>query len=199
MSLPDTGTPLLWLIVGPNGAGKTTYYQQQVQPRFRAPFVNADLIATDCWPEAPSEHAYEAARLADQLRKRLLASNSSFVAETVFSHPSKIELIREAKRCGHLVWLSFIYLESADLAVARVGCRVRESGHFVPPDKIRARYYRLVENLHCVIPLSDTLFMIDNSREQAAFRTVAVYHQGRRSYTNPDAPGWMRLFDNSAR
>ncbi len=191
---PDSGAPLLWLVVGPNGAGKTTYYQQQIQPRLRAPFVNADLIAAERWPDAVAEHAYEAAQMADQLRHRLLAANRSFVAETVFSHPSKVELIREAKRQGYLVWLSFIYLESADLAVARVGCRVRESGHFVPPDKIRARYHRLVENLRCAIPLVDTLFMIDNSRDQAAFRTVAVYHQGNRSYVNPDAPDWMRLF-----
>jgi predicted ABC-type ATPase len=63
--------PVLWLIAGPNGAGKSTYYEGFVAPLFRAPFVNAD-------------------------QKQLLAAGESFVAETVFSHPSELELMRKA-------------------------------------------------------------------------------------------------------
>ena len=187
-------SPLLWLLVGPNGAGKTTYYHHKIQPRLRAPFVNADLLAQDRWPDAPEKHAYEAAQQAESLRNRLLTQGRSFVAETVFSHPSKVDLIRAAKDRGYVVWMSFLYLESADLAVSRVACRVREDGHAVPPDKIRSRYERLSAHIHAALPLVDTLFMIDNSRERAAFRTVAVYHQGQRSFLHPQAPSWTRAF-----
>jgi predicted ABC-type ATPase len=100
--------PLLWLIVGSNGAGKSTYYERVIHPHLKAPFVNADLIARSRWPRAYVEHAYDAGRIAEHAREALIRSRVSFVAETVFSHPSKLDLIRQAKKAEYLVWLSFI-------------------------------------------------------------------------------------------
>lgn len=91
--------PLLLLIAGPNGAGKTTFYQRNLA-ELGLPFINADELALQRWPQAPGEHAYEAARLAQEIRQQHLAERRSFVAETVFSHPSKIELVREGSAEG---------------------------------------------------------------------------------------------------
>ena len=75
----------LWLLVGGNGAGKTTFYRTQLQP-LGMPFVNADDIARDVFPQSPEEHSYEAAKIAENLRNSLLEQGKNFCFETVFSH-----------------------------------------------------------------------------------------------------------------
>ena len=49
----------LWMLVGGNGAGKSTFYQQALQP-LGIPFINADVIAKELFPDAPEAHSYEA-------------------------------------------------------------------------------------------------------------------------------------------
>lgn len=66
----------------------------------------------------------------------------SFIAETVFSHPSKLELVDEARMHEYTVVLHVVMIPEK-LAVQRVRYRVRAGGHDVPEDKIRQRYQRL--------------------------------------------------------
>jgi predicted ABC-type ATPase len=135
--------PVLWLLAGPNGAGKTTFYRWQLAPRFPSlPFVNADQIAAEHWPEGDPEQAYKASRLAQEERERLLAGRRSFITETVFSHPSKLELIEQAKKAGYQIILVYVHVP-IEVSVARVAYRVSEGGHAVPEEKIRARHARL--------------------------------------------------------
>jgi len=131
------------LIVGPNGAGKSTFAQEilgEVLPGIL--FVNADLIARQRWPEDPEGHSYEAARVAEATRSALIESGSQFIAETVFSHPSKVALIDQAHQAGYFVALHVLMLPE-HVAVARVAARVDQGGHSVPENKIRERYHRL--------------------------------------------------------
>src|SRR5438046_9023070 len=100
--------PVLHLIVGPNGAGKTTFFERILRPAVRLPFINADRIARSRWPGREEEHGYDAAALAELARSRALAARRSFIAETVFSHPSKMDLIRQAKQAGYKVSLHVI-------------------------------------------------------------------------------------------
>ncbi len=94
-------TPVLHLIVGPNGAGKTTFYDEILGPATRLPFINADLIAQQRWPNDTGARAYEAAREAAALRQSAIEDRRSFIAETVFSHPSKLDLLRSAGAAGY--------------------------------------------------------------------------------------------------
>ena len=41
---------ILHLLVGVNGAGKTTFYYNQIKPRARVAFINADEIQKQRWP-----------------------------------------------------------------------------------------------------------------------------------------------------
>src|SRR6476620_3169245 len=109
------------LIVGPNGAGKSTIVDLVLARRIPGSVVvNADLIAARRWPKDPAGHAYEAAEIAT-------ATRSAFIAETVFSHPSKIDLVREARLAGYTVVLHVV-LVTEDLAVERVSHRARAGG-----------------------------------------------------------------------
>jgi len=191
--------PLLWMLIGPNGAGKSTYYETRIRPRLRAEFVNADFLALKRWPAEGPEKAYEAARLAAKRRQQLLERRISFVAETVASHPSKLELLRAAKRAGYEVWVSFVQLESADLAVARVARRVRRGGHPVPEDKIRLRYARLIPIAARASTEADRAYVLDNSDSRRPLRDVLTLERGRVVWASADLPDWAaRCFPNAA-
>jgi predicted ABC-type ATPase len=131
------------LVVGSNGAGKSTFIELTLAPLLpNSAVVNADEIAKHRWPEAAAEHSYEAARIAAATRAQLIELGESFIAETVFSHPSKLELIDVAQTAGYTVLMHGVLLPE-DLAVQRVRHRVAAGGHDVPERKIRERYQRL--------------------------------------------------------
>ncbi|HSL56717.1 MAG TPA: AAA family ATPase, partial [Acidimicrobiales bacterium] len=82
------------LVVGPNGAGKSTFVElvlADVRPG--TTFVNADVIAAQRWPDDPVGHGHDAARAAAQIRDAVLERGDPFIAETVASHPSKVDLV----------------------------------------------------------------------------------------------------------
>jgi len=152
------------LIVGPNGAGKSTIVDLVLGRRIPGSvFVNADLIAAKRWPQDPVGHAYEAAEIAAATRSALIAAGQPFIAATVFSHPSKIDLVREAQAAGYTVVLHVV-LVTEDLAVERVAHRVRAGGHDVPEDKVRERFRRLWELVAQAADLADSTTFYDNSR-----------------------------------
>ena len=132
------------LVVGPNGAGKTTFTRKILLPALPpgTAFVNADEIASTRWPEDAEARSYDAAQVAAATRVALIASRRPFVAETVFSHPSKLDLVNHARSEGFTVALH-VLLVPEDLTVERVRRRVAAGGHSVPEQKIRERYHRL--------------------------------------------------------
>jgi predicted ABC-type ATPase len=102
--------PILVAIAGPNGAGKTTFYRAHLASAGLR-FVNADVLAAEL-----AVGPYEAARLADALRRALVERGESFVFETVFSDPvgDKVGFLEEATRRGYIVVLCYIGLSSPE-------------------------------------------------------------------------------------
>src|SRR5437016_7431722 len=93
--------PIVVAIAGPNGAGKTTFFHSHLAAAGLR-FVSADVLASEL-----SLAPYDAARLADALRREFLGRGESFVFETVFSDPvgDKIAFLEEAVRSGYVVAL----------------------------------------------------------------------------------------------
>jgi len=48
-------------------------------------------LAKELHPQALEEHSYDAAKLATEIRFKLLHEGRRFCFETVFSHPSNVE------------------------------------------------------------------------------------------------------------
>ncbi len=184
----DVPTPVLHLVVGPNGAGKSTFYNEILRPATHLPFVNADLIAQEHWPEDPMLHAYDAAKEASRLRRSAIRERRSFVAETVFSHPSKLDLLHEAREAGYSTHLHVILIPE-ELAVRRVGVRVETGGHDVPEEKVRGRFHRLWQLVRTAIGLVSEAQILDNSRAKTPFRLIARYRGGQRMGA-VDWPPW---------
>ena len=154
----------LQLVVGPNGSGKTTFVTEFLALELPGyPFVNADEIAKARWPSDSAAHAYEAAEVAAETRAHLIANGRSFIAETVFSHPSKLDLIRSAQEEGYQVVLH-VMIVPEELAVRRVAYRVQAGGHDVPEQKIRERFHRLWPLVARAISAADRAVVYDNSQ-----------------------------------
>lgn len=165
------------LVVGPNGAGKSTFVELTLAPLLpRSVFVNADEIAKRRWPDDPAAHAYDAALVAADTRDRLVELGHSFIAETVFSHPSKLDLVRTARAADFTVVLHVVLIPE-DLAVERVKRRVAAGGHDVPQEKIRERYRRLWELVVTAVGLADSATVYDNSQRRGP-RVVAQFSGG---------------------
>ena len=175
------------LVVGPNGAGKSTFVRLAVAPQWPgAVFVNADLIAAERWPDAQLEHAYEAAELARRTRSQLIVLRRPFIAETVFSHPSKLDLMDDATAGGYYVALHVLMVPE-DLAVARVASRFAQGGHDVPVEKIRGRYQRLWATVAAAVPRANVATFWDNS-DAGAPQQVALFIAG----LSAGPPRWPR-------
>lgn len=109
----------------------------------------------------------------DKYRKKLLSEGASFSFETVMSHSSKVEFIKEAYERGYYIVVVFVGTIDPAINLQRVAKRVSEGGHDVPKDKIISRWYRSYDNLLAILPFVHTLYVFDNSSlipEEVAFK-----------------------------
>jgi len=197
------GSPELHLLVGPNGAGKSTLYAAFVRRLTDAEFVNADALAF----QALGRHATTQAdaelgqKLAEQRRAALMEEHRSFATESTFSHPSKLDLIRQAKAAGYWIAVYHINLETPDLAVARVALRQTQGGHPVPEDRICGRYERNQLLIREAIGLADEGHVFDNSVARRPPRWLMGFTKGKAQKALTDLPAWAaRLYaDDLAR
>jgi predicted ABC-type ATPase len=180
--------PIIVAIAGPNGAGKTTFFHAHLASAGLR-FVNADVLAAELAVEA-----YQAARLADALRKTLIERGESFVFETVFSDPvgDKIAFLAEAARCGYVVVLCYIGLSGPDQSAERVAMRVSQGGHDVPDEKLQSRFFRTLANLRAAIARLPHVLVYDNSDLNVPCRLVVVFEHGQLRHLREPIPEWLR-------
>jgi predicted ABC-type ATPase len=99
---------------------------------------------------------YMGAMLADYLRHCYTNSKETlFSYETVLSHPSKVDFLKDAKNRGWQVYLYFVSTADSYINLCRVEERVLKGEHNVPPDKIRDRYARSHDNLFALYNIAE--------------------------------------------
>jgi predicted ABC-type ATPase len=176
------------LIAGPNGAGKTTLHERVIHPgRPGLPFVNADDIAAARFGDEAEQMSYVAAEIAAATRAALIEARIDFCTETVFSHPSKVDLIDAAVDAGYDVVLH-VLMVPAELSVRRVAARVAAGGHDVPTDKITSRYERIWPNVIAAVDRCRRSVFYDNALD-AGPAEVASFRAGLADYP-PRWPDW---------
>ena len=101
--------------------------------------MNADVLAAEL-----NVPPYEAARLADALRRELvkLGRVSSSRPSSPTRSATRSRSCEEAARNGYTVVVCHIGLAGPEQSVERVAMRVSQGGHDVPDDKLRARFSR---------------------------------------------------------
>ena len=184
---PFDQRPVIVAIAGPNGAGKSTFYHAHLQS-VALPFINADVLAREL-----DLDPYDAARVADALRREFVKRRESFVFETVFSDPvgDKVAFLKETAESGYQVVLCYIGVAGPDVSEARVTMRVSQGGHDVPTEKLRSRFPRTLENLKLAIRQLPHVLIYDNDDLGVPCRLVAVFERGRVVTSVQPLPDWL--------
>lgn len=160
--------PHLHIVAGSNGSGKTTFASRFL-PRYAGTvdFINVDLIAKGLSPFDVERAATAAGRIALERFAELASANRNFAIETTLSGRAYVKRLRHLQAQGYLLHLYFLWIPDPTLAIYRIRQRVRLGGHNVPPEVVRRRYHRTLENLmRFYWPLVDYGQLLDNSGPQ---------------------------------
>lgn len=137
--------------------------------------------------------------IADFLRKKLLEQKERFSFETVFSHSSKLAIMKEAKKKGYKVYLYFVSTESPEINKLRVESRRDQGGHNVPPDLIESRYYRSLDLLYEACQIAYQVYFFDNSIEGEESDMFAHFkmEKGKKHWDEinvESVPAWFKKY-----
>ena len=126
--------PRVVVLAGINGAGKTTASQDLLTNQLKIPtFVNADAIARGLNGLNPEAEAFRAGRIMlDQLND-LAARREDFAFETTLAARTYAGWLESLRATGYEVYLYYYWLNSPDLAIARVAARARSPRIFRSP------------------------------------------------------------------
>ncbi len=170
-----TRRPILCVIAGPNGSGKTSTTEKLLANQWTSDclYINPDNIAQEQFGDWNSQEAVlKAAQEATRLRYQCLKEGKSFVFETVFSSPEKLDFLRKAKDAGFF----YVCTENPEINVLRIAQRYLNGGHEVPISKVISRYYKSLALAAQAIDFVNRAYIYDNSRNnelpQLLFRTV---------------------------
>ena len=190
--------PIFYLLAGPNGAGKSTLYKALKAAEkiaLGADFVNADLHESAHLQHIsdPLKRSEAARDWADARRAQLLSEGKSFVSETVFSHESKLNLIKDAQNSGFFVLLLVVALDQPERLLVRVSQRVREGGHSVPADRILARYPRTLALLSQAVRMADAALLHDSfDITPGSHKLVATCEKENTRILHQPLPQWAQ-------
>jgi len=167
--------PTFYLIAGPNGAGKTTFAKTFLPHYADCPrFLNADLIAAGLSPFDVDAVAVQAGRLLLTNMQNAITSHESFALETTLSGRGYLKQIRQMKDIGYHFVLTFLWIESAEMAIKRVAQRVQRGGHNIPAAVIQRRYVSGIQNFFREYKdLADEWYLPDNT--STGYRTIATH------------------------
>ena len=164
--------PKLIIVGGPNGSGKSTFAMDHSRIT-GIQYVGADQIAYQISPENPIAARIKASRRFISMIRDSITNRVSLIVESTLAGKSLRKLIGDAKSAGYEVVVVFVFLDSADSCVERVGQRVRLGGHDVPESDIRRRFSRATANFwHSYRILADFWLLVYNSNtspENVAF------------------------------
>ncbi|MBA2246212.1 MAG: zeta toxin family protein [Gemmatimonadetes bacterium] len=187
------GAPQAIVIAGPNGAGKTTAAPFLLRDELEVlTYVNADIIARGLSGFAPEAAEREAGEMMLRWLDQLAAQYASFAFETTLAGRGHARRILRLIAAGYDVHLLYLWLPSADQAVARVRLRVRLGGHDIPEATIRRRYQRSVTNLVTLYMPIVTTWRVYDGRGFAtgAGIPLIVRGQGDRAREVRDVQAW---------
>jgi len=181
------------VIAGPNGAGKTSAAPDLLRDTVGIEaFVNADVIAEGLSGFRPESAAFEAGRILLRRVRELARDRADFSFESTLAGRSGVRVLSDLAQAGYDVHIFYLWLPSADMAVARVRRRVEAGGHDVPEQVIRRRFGKSLVNfdtLYC--PLASTWRMYDGSAPGG--RPLIAFGQAGNESTIADAARWATV------
>ncbi len=167
----------------------------------KLPFMDGKIdVKEDCIVfSADSVNSYTVALVATFLQHEYIRERHSFSQESVFSHKSKIDALREAGESGFRTYLYFVATEDPAINVARVESRGMLGGHSVPAEKIESRFPHAVANAAAALPNLSRAYFFDNSGETMRF--FAEWDRGSGLILSEDfaVPKWFAPIAEAAK
>lgn len=151
--------------------------------------INIEISENYIVDKAKDTHSYEASFVAAFIRWLLYKNNKSFSFETVMSHRSKIDEIKNAKKNDYKTYLYFVCTDDPEINVGRVASRVEKGGHSVNIEKIRSRYTSTLKNLFPAIQLVHRAYLFDNSGKSLVL--IAEIFEGALQLKVNNPPQWF--------
>lgn len=182
------------MIAGPNGSGKSFLKASLTRDGIAfGEYLNADDIAKTLEGD-PVSVGRRAQEIVRERRDTALGERRDYSWETVMSHPSHVEHLRQAKAAGYEVRLFYVATEDPRINTGRVANRVALGGHDVPTDRIVLRYEKSLAGLAEAVEVADIARVWDNSDSQRPFRVVADRDPDGLVLRGEGAPDWVRRY-----
>lgn len=122
---------------------------------------------------------------------QLSEAKADFAFESTLSSRTFAIFLRTLKALGYSVAIYYFSLANAQLAIRRVKLRVALGGHDVPPDVVRRRFGRSLNNFfNLYAPVADEWTLFDNSTTPHA-QTVAAKLDNQLTVT--ETATWHKL------
>jgi len=191
--------PHLVVIAGPNGAGKTTAAPAILHGLLSIDdFVNVDVIAHGISGFNPGGAALRAGRVMLERLRELTARGADLAFETTLASRTFVPWIEGLRTGGYDFHLVYLWLPSANLAVARVRMRAFAGGHDVPDEIVRRRYHRGAYNfIHLYRSIADSWEVHNNTRP--ARRSLVAHGRRGESPTVYDDLVWGAVIEEAGR
>lgn len=155
-------SPRLLIVGGPNGSGKTTLALEYAD-EYALPYVGADAIAATLTAPNPLAAQIPAARQFVRTLEEYIVQKKSFICESTLSGLTMQKFVASARDAGYSIDVAFLFVDSADVCLARVTERVRAGGHNVPEADIRRRFGRSIRNFWTIYrELADNWVLLYN-------------------------------------
>jgi len=176
------------IFAGINGAGKSTLYQWVYKPSLDEKRINTDEMVARVGTWQDDLLQLRCAREAVRLIKQYLEEGISFNQETTLTGKTILRNVQVAKQKGYAIYLYYVGLENADIALQRIEKRVREGGHGITARDVLRRYGNSFEMLNVIFKYCDKIALYDNSD---TMKMVAKFNQGNLVYKSKNLPDWI--------
>lgn len=183
--------PVAYIIAGANGVGKSTSYYGYIP--VGCPFINADEISRKLKESVNDDRNIQeiANREAVQKMTVYLSQRENFSFETNLADADTWGFIRTIKTTGYAVIVIYLGVEDVEICIQRVKQRVKEGGHNVREDVIRARCQASMALLTRNLSIPDRLILIDTTSSQP--QVGAVLSEGNIVDKNDRLPKWINV------
>lgn len=175
-----TNAPFYVVFAGVNGSGKSTFFHTNIWRTSEIAGndlrVNPDeiLVQRGLDPRLKSSQI-KAGKIALEQIKTYLTELRSFNRETTLSGFSALKHIKQAYKLGYRVYLFYIGVESAEVALGRIDNRVSLGGHKIEEGDVRRRMKTSLANFGTALDYCHYAAAFDNTD---SFRCLAVWKGG---------------------